>query len=492
MAEFGQDVRIKHLPSLAFTVARQRTTNIPPDAPCKDWPQGFTKRNPDLIAKRKYALDWKRYNIYEKTEHWFDIIGKVLQNPDVDPDNVYNMDETGVMLSMPGSVKVLVGKKDLRGYRGGRVKRTVVTAIECVSASGRYLNPMIVWPASTHRSNWTTFPTPGWHYAYSDSGYTDSLISLEWLKRVFDPQTRERANGKPRVLVCDGFATHESLEVLEFVMQNNIILCRLPSHTSHKLQPCDVALFSQLKAAYRDQVDRLERGGVGAIGKQHFTYLYSPAREKAFTEKNVLAGWRASGLYPFNPDKVLTEIPKPVAEPTVPVVKTFETDLCSQGEVLQTPTSPTSLTALHILMQRDACADNEISKQRLQRHIQKFANAVQTSFAERAIQREQIQFLRKVNNEGKVRQATKSLVIGKAKVMSYEDLEEARAKRAAKDAAKAKGKGTRGRKRKCPATADDASGLIAKAARASEVPMPMVTPATWRDETRIAPVARMI
>ncbi|OCK89103.1 DDE-domain-containing protein [Cenococcum geophilum 1.58] len=76
---------------------------------------------------------------------------------------------------------------DLRSYRGARVKRTVVTAIECVSANGRYLDPMIIWPASTHRANWTTYPTPGWHYAYSKSGYTDSKISLEWLKRVFDP-----------------------------------------------------------------------------------------------------------------------------------------------------------------------------------------------------------------------------------------------------------------------------------------------------------------
>jgi hypothetical protein len=68
IAEFGQDVRIKHLPSLAFTVARQRTTNIPLNAPNKDWPQGFQKRNPDLIARKKHALDWKRYNIYKKTE----------------------------------------------------------------------------------------------------------------------------------------------------------------------------------------------------------------------------------------------------------------------------------------------------------------------------------------------------------------------------------------------------------------------------------------
>jgi len=89
-----------------------------------------------------------------------------------------------------------------------------------------------------------------------------------------------------------------------------------------------------------------------------------------------------------------------------------------------------------------------MSKQRLQRHIQKFANAAQTCFAERALQREQIRFLRKVNNEAKVRRSTKSLVLGKAKVMSYEDLEKARAKRATKDAAKAKGKGKRGRKRK--------------------------------------------
>jgi hypothetical protein len=70
------------------------------------------------------------------------------------------------------------------------VKRTMVTAIECISANGRSLLPIIIWPATTHQSNWTTFPTPGWHYACSESGYTDSKISLEWLKRVFDRQTK--------------------------------------------------------------------------------------------------------------------------------------------------------------------------------------------------------------------------------------------------------------------------------------------------------------
>lgn len=98
--------------------------------------------------------------------------------------------------------------------------------------------------------------------------------------------------------------------MLEFCLENNIILCRIPSHTSHKLQPCDVAVFGPLKAAYRDQVERLEKGGINTIGKAHFTALYGPARQKALSKKNILSGWAKSGLYPFNPSRVLRDVPK--------------------------------------------------------------------------------------------------------------------------------------------------------------------------------------
>jgi hypothetical protein len=80
----------------------------------------------------------------------------------------------------------------------------------------------------------------------------NSDINLEWMQKVFEPFTRERANGRPRILISDGFETHESLDVLKFCFENNIILCRLPSHTSHKLQPCDVSVFGPLKTAYRE------------------------------------------------------------------------------------------------------------------------------------------------------------------------------------------------------------------------------------------------
>ena len=80
-----------------------------------------------------------------------------LCRADVLLENVYNIDKTGIMLSMLSAVKVLVGKDDGRDYKGTGTKRTMVTAIGCVSASGEYLNPIIIWPASIHRSNWTTY-----------------------------------------------------------------------------------------------------------------------------------------------------------------------------------------------------------------------------------------------------------------------------------------------------------------------------------------------
>jgi hypothetical protein len=45
------------------------------------------------------------------------------------------------MLSMLGSGKVLIGNDDIWDYRGTQVKRTTVTAIECISVDGQVSEP---------------------------------------------------------------------------------------------------------------------------------------------------------------------------------------------------------------------------------------------------------------------------------------------------------------------------------------------------------------
>jgi hypothetical protein len=46
------------------------------------------------------------------------------------------MDKTGVLLSVLNSLKFLVGRNELKTYKGAGVKRTFITAIECISADG--------------------------------------------------------------------------------------------------------------------------------------------------------------------------------------------------------------------------------------------------------------------------------------------------------------------------------------------------------------------
>lgn len=418
---------VKALRRLALVIRRHRgsasVTEIDDNTlrpPGKNYPQALYSRHPELQARSLKAIDWTRANenIYDKVKHWFDLIGKELANPDILPDNVYNMDETGVLLGHAATVKMLVHRMDTRRHRGTGVKRVLVTAIECVSAAGEVLPPLIIWPSSTHRSVWTSHPTRGWHFACSPKGYTDTHISLSWIKNVFNPLTRARACGKPRLLINDGFATHESADLLEFCFQNNIILCRLPSHTSHKLQPLDVGIFEPLKTAYREQVEQLYRGGAGVIGKQHFTLLYERARNAALTHSNVISAWSKAGLVPFDADRVLITISKPHTDQITAQIVPTQAQLLVSEEMQATPVTSEGFASLRRLIEGESQHASELS----QRRMQKALNAAERALTESALLRDRGQELFLQNCEKKLRTSTKSKVVGTARVMSYQDI----------------------------------------------------------------------
>lgn len=441
MSRNGYPLQVKHLRSLASVLLSQRAknrdaANAPAERtlPGKNWPQAFYKRHPELTSRRLKAIDWKRHehNIYHKIVEWFTIIGPQLQAPTVLKENVYNMDETGIMLSALGSLKVLVGRDDLRNYRGAGVQRTMITAVECICADGQALSPLIIWPGVTQISSWTSHETPGWRFACSESGYMDSRINLEWIQQVFDPLTRAKANGKPRVLINDGFGTHESLEVMTHCFEHNIILCRLPSHTSHKLQPCDVGVFGPLKMAYREQVEQQFRRGAGAVSKEHFTRLYSKARDKALSARNIHAGWSKAGLFPFHPDRVLRSMTQPVASPSHMPPQAHEIDPPCRDVPLRTPTSARSLETFQKQME----ASTEPSYGQHNAVLEKAIKALGKAFADGALLREEIQGLLEQNREKRSRNLLKRTVVGRGKIMSYEDIVAVREQRVEREAAK--------------------------------------------------------
>jgi hypothetical protein len=74
---------------------------------------------------------------------WFAFINRELYK-DIQSKNVYNIDETGILLNYLISRKVLVSSHNFRRYRRAAVNRTLITAIEYIAADGLYLIPFII------------------------------------------------------------------------------------------------------------------------------------------------------------------------------------------------------------------------------------------------------------------------------------------------------------------------------------------------------------
>jgi 4-hydroxybenzoate polyprenyltransferase len=128
---------------------------------------------------------------------------------------------------------------------------------------------------------------------------------VEWLERVFIPGTQP-ATPEPRLLVLDGHGSHETTQFIWLYYKHNIHLLFLPPHTSHVLQPLDLAVFSSLKAAYRKELNILVNlTDSTAIGKRGFLECYRRAREAGLTGKNICSGWKATGLWPVTMAKPL-------------------------------------------------------------------------------------------------------------------------------------------------------------------------------------------
>ena len=97
--------------------------------------------------------------------------------------------------------------------------------------------------------------------------------------------------------------------------------------------------------------------------------------------------------------------PSIIFRPAVPSVDEIKLGSCHQDEVPQTPVTPVSaegLTSLQNLIKQDAYTLNRTSTQRLERYVQKLANAAQASSAESGLLHDQNQMLIRMNNEAKV------------------------------------------------------------------------------------------
>jgi hypothetical protein len=122
---------------------------------------------------------------------------------------------------------------------------------------------------------------------------------------MFIPQTQPDGNNW-RLLIMDGHGSHVSIDFLWLCKQHKIQLLFLPAHSSHVLQPLDLGVFAPLKSKYRSQIAALASlDDAAPVKKQRFISCYHLARLETFTPRVLKAGWIATGIHPFNPQKGL-------------------------------------------------------------------------------------------------------------------------------------------------------------------------------------------
>lgn len=90
---------------------------------------------------------------------------------------------------------------------------------------------------------------------------------------------------------------------LDICKAHGITLLTLPPHTSHKLQPLDVAVYGPFKSYFREESDKFMVSHPGqTIGLKNIALLAGNAHQRAFTPKNIRNGFFATGIWPYNPD----------------------------------------------------------------------------------------------------------------------------------------------------------------------------------------------
>lgn len=102
------------------------------------------------------------------------------------------------------------------------------------------------------------------------------------------------------------------MKFIDWCDKHHVLLAIYPPHSTHRLQPLDVSLFSPLATFYTQQLEEFIQGTYSLLGlrKRDFFGLFWPAYIKAFTAANIASGWLNTGLYPFNPELVISQLTK--------------------------------------------------------------------------------------------------------------------------------------------------------------------------------------
>ncbi|KAF7912529.1 uncharacterized protein EAF01_001550 [Botrytis porri] len=98
--------------------------------------------------------------------------------------------------------------------------------IKCISANGKSITPLVIYKGKSVQQQW--FPTDltlfkGWNFTATENGWTTDATALEWLKKIYIPQTTPIQPENSRLLILDGHGSHETTAFIDIMIQEKEI-----------------------------------------------------------------------------------------------------------------------------------------------------------------------------------------------------------------------------------------------------------------------------
>ncbi|RFU25453.1 hypothetical protein B7463_g10893, partial [Scytalidium lignicola] len=331
--------------SMANTLISERGEPTPPSPVGKNWVQRFLSRHAELTTKyiRKYNYQRAKCEDPKLIQQWFTQFLEIKAQYGILDEDIYNFDETGFAMGTIATTKVVTasdcfGKPPL--LQPGN--REWVTVVESINACGWALPPLIIFKGKHHQLALSSLLPDGWRDERSDNGWTNNRIGLEWLEKTFEPTTRDKTKGQYRMLVLDGHGSHVAPEFDLFCSQHKIVPICMPPHSSHILQPLDVTCFSVLKRMYGTQIEAKVRGKIQHIDKEDFLEIYPIVRQQTFKPTTIQNGFAATGLVPYDPERVLAKLQVQVDKTPTPPGSTHSSNSGVRW-IPETPHNPIQL-----------------------------------------------------------------------------------------------------------------------------------------------------
>jgi hypothetical protein len=283
----------------------------PPPKVDMRWLKRWLDRNPEYRRRKIRAIELDRQQAHEPKviQEWYDRLECVIQEKGIAVEDIWNFDETGFRIGIGKDQWIITREKMKKLFTPSNTNTEYVTLVEAISAGGETIPPLIIMTGKVIMEGWFDYTEKGSFIGISESGYINDELAYRWIQQ-FHAATVKSKKGVYRLLLCDGYGSHITYEFIKFCEQNCIIIFFLIPHTSHILQPLDVAVFNVFKHWHSEAIADATQSGCGKFTKIEFLHALSEIRRRTFKKSTILAGFQLTGIVPWNPDIVITNLPE--------------------------------------------------------------------------------------------------------------------------------------------------------------------------------------